>query len=68
MAESVSELIRNNLGERTLQKIECRLLGLFGLSIKESLLEFEKLDIVLRDFSGEGSKGLKKKIIEVTHT
>lgn len=67
MTGVVSKVIRDNLGERTLKKIEGRLTSLFNLSVDESFLKFEKLDIVLREFFGEGAQGLEKKIIDAIH-
>jgi len=61
---SIGKVIEDNLGEKTLQKIACRLLERYNLSINESYLEFEKFDIVLREFFGDGAIGLEKRIHE----
>jgi hypothetical protein len=59
------EVIRSNLGEKSLQKIEGRLLQRYNMSIDQSLLEFEKFDAVLREFFGDGAAGLEKRIFDV---
>jgi len=66
MVYSVSDVIRVNLGEKTLQKIEDRLLVRYNISLNQSLFEFEKLDHVLREFFGEGAEGLEEKILEAS--
>jgi hypothetical protein len=61
---SIGKVIRDNLGEQTLQKIESRLLGSYNMSLDHSYLEFEKLYAVLREFFGDGAEGLEKRIHE----
>jgi hypothetical protein len=63
---SVDKIIRNNLGEITLKKIETRLLERYNITISQGLLEFKKFDTVLREFFGSGAEGLEKKILEVS--
>ncbi|MGI0082020.1 MAG: transcriptional regulator [Nitrosopumilaceae archaeon] len=64
LAKSLGSVIKNNLGQRTLQKIEKRLFEKFGISLTQSLLEFHKLDTVLREFFGAGADGLERKFFE----
>jgi hypothetical protein len=64
LVNSLNETIRNNLGEKSTQAIEKRLFEKYGISITQSILEFYKLDEVLREFFGEGAKDLEKKFLE----
>lgn len=64
LVKSVDTVIRANLSEKTLQKIENRLFEKYGMSITQSLNEFQKLDEVLREFFGSGAEGLEKQILE----
>lgn len=64
LIKSIDTVIRDNLSEKTLQKIESRLFEKYGLSITQSLSQFQKLDAVLREFFGAGADGLEKRILE----
>ena len=64
LAESLEKIIRNNLGEVTVHKIQDRLFEKYGISMTESMEEFEKLDFVLREFFGAGAEGLEKKFLD----
>jgi len=64
LANSLDTTIRNNLGEKTIHAIEKRLFEKYGISITQAILEFHKLDEVLREFFGGGAKGLEKKFLE----
>jgi len=64
LSNSLDETIRNNLGEKSVHTIEERLFEKYGISILQAILEFHKLDEVLREFFGEGAKGLEKKFLE----
>jgi hypothetical protein len=61
---SIGKVIEDNLGEKTLQKINSRLLERYNFSVNEGYLEFEKFDIVLREFFGDGAIGLEKRILD----
>ena len=62
-ASSLEKIIRDNLGNATVCKIQDRLFKKFGMSITQSINEFEKLDSVLREFFGAGAEGLEKKFL-----
>lgn len=64
LAKSLDNTIRSNLSEKTLQKIETRLFEKYGLSITQSLGEFQKLDGVLREFFGGGADGLERNFLK----
>jgi hypothetical protein len=63
-AASLEKIIRDNLGETTIHKIQNRLFEKFGISITESMMKFDKLDDVLREFFGAGAEGLEKKFLD----
>lgn len=64
LAKSLNEIIEKNLGAKTVKKIDDRLFEKFGLSITQAIEEFDKLDLVLREFFGKGADGIEKKIFE----
>ena len=63
LAKSLVKTIRDNLGEKTSQKIEERLFEKYGISITQSMEQFQKIDAVLREFFGAGADGLEKKFL-----
>lgn len=53
------------LGIKTVQKIENRLFEKYGISLNQSLEEFEKLDFVLKELFGDaGARGLENRFCE----
>lgn len=64
LAGSLNELLRENLGNKTIKKIEARLFEKFGVNLTQAIEEFEKIDLVLREFFGKGADGIEKKIFE----
>jgi len=62
-ASSLEKIIRGNLGNVTVCNIQNRLFEKYGMSITQSINEFEKLDSVLREFFGAGAEGLEKKFL-----
>ena len=63
MEISVDKVIRENLGEKTLEKIESRLLERYNLTVNQGIFEFEKFDSVLKEFFGDdGATGLERRI------
>lgn len=63
-AKSLDAVIRENLGSRTVQKIENRLFEKFGITLTESLEQFQKLDSVLREYFGAAADGLEQKFLK----
>lgn len=63
-ASSLNDIIKKNLGKQTTKKIEDRLFEKFGISLTQAIEEFDKLDLVLREFFGKGADGLEKKFFE----
>lgn len=64
LAKSLNITIRNNLGEKTTQKVEERLFQKYGLSLTQAIEEFQKIDAVLREFFGAGADGLESKFMQ----
>ena len=48
LAKSLNEIIRKNLGNKVVAKMEVRLFEKFGVSLTQGIDEFEKIDLVLR--------------------
>ena len=68
LARSLGASIEDNLGENTLHKIDNRLFEKYGITINQAILDFQKLDSVLREYFGAGADGLEKKIFETVCT
>jgi hypothetical protein len=64
IAKSLDYTIKENLGKKTLQKVEDRLFEKYGINLTQSIKDFTKLDAVLREFFGEGAEGLEKQFLE----
>ena len=63
LSKSLDSVIRENLGARTVQKIENRLVEKYGITLTESIEQFQKLDSVLREFFGSSADGLENKFL-----
>jgi hypothetical protein len=63
LAKSLDTIIRENLGDKTIQKIENRLFEKHGISLTQSIEQFHKLDAVLREFFGAGADGLEQRFL-----
>jgi len=63
-AKSIESTIIQNLGHQTIIKIKSRLSEKFGIGIYESISQFNKFDIVLREFFGKGADSLERKCFE----
>jgi hypothetical protein len=63
LAKSLDSIIRENLGDKTIQKIENRLFEKHGISLTQSIEQFNKLDAVLREFFGAGADGLEQRFL-----
>ncbi|QLH06915.1 hypothetical protein [Nitrosopumilus ureiphilus] len=64
LVRSLNEVIEKNLGSKTVEKINDRLFEKFGISLTQAIEEFDKLDLVLREFFGKGADGIERKIFE----
>lgn len=64
LARSLDTIIRENLGDKTIKKIEDRLFEKYGLSLNQSIEQFHKLDAVLREYFGAGADGLEQRFLK----
>ena len=64
LAKSLEGVINKNLGEKTVKRIEDRLFEKFGISLTQAMEEFDKVDLILREFFGKGADGLEKRFFE----
>ncbi|MCV0393057.1 MAG: hypothetical protein K5790_07185 [Nitrosopumilus sp.] len=64
LAKSLNDVIEKNLGAKTAKKIDDRLFEKFGISLTQAMEEFDKLDLVLREFFGKGADGIERKFFE----
>ncbi|MFY9301203.1 MAG: transcriptional regulator [Candidatus Nitrosotenuis sp.] len=64
LARALATAIRENLGDRTVQKIEERLFEKFGISLTQSIGQFKKLDSILREFFGAGADGIEQRFLK----
>ena len=60
LAQSLDSIIRENLGKQTVNKIEKRLYEKYGISLTQSMEQFQKLDMVLREHFGKGADGIEE--------
>ena len=60
LAQSVNSTIKKNLGKNVIRKIEKRLFEKHGLSLTQSIEQFQKLDSVLREYFGAGADGIEE--------
>ena len=51
-SKSLERTIKENLGEKASKKIEDRLFEKYGISLTQSIIQFQKIDAVLREFFG----------------
>lgn len=64
LSKSLDSVIRENLGDKTIKKVENRLFEKYGLSLTQAIEQFQKLDDVLREFFGAGADGIKVKSLK----
>ena len=64
LTQSLESIIRKNLGKQTIHKIEKRLFEKHGISLTESIEQFQKLDLVLREHFGKGADGIEEKFFK----
>jgi len=65
LAKSLHYVIEKNLGKKTIQRVERRLFEKYGVSLLQSIEQFQKLDAVLRELFGAGTDALEKKFFNV---
>jgi hypothetical protein len=63
ISKSLKDIVKNNLGDTTYDKIEKRLFERHGIGFTQAVEDFGKLDSVLREFFGGGAEGIERQII-----
>jgi len=64
VAQSLENIIEENLSNETLRRIKQRLNERHGLNLRQSIENFSILDSVLREFFGGGAEGLERQFIK----
>jgi len=64
LAGALERVVRENLGKKTMEKIERRLFERFGVNVTQAFSDFYKIDSVLREFFGAGADGLENKFLD----
>ena len=64
IAKSLGTVIKDNLGEKTYQKIETRIFEKHGVVFSQAIQNFKMFDSVLREFFGSGALGIEKQILD----
>ena len=64
IAKSLRSVIQGNLSEQTIKKLDNRLVEKYGITLSQSVEDFQKLDNILREFFGEGAVSIERKIFE----
>lgn len=64
LVPSLRKTIEENLGKKTLYKIEQRLIERHGINLVQAIKDFYKFDSVLREFFGAGADGLETKFLQ----
>lgn len=60
LAQALASMIKEKLGEKTIEKIEDRLKQRYGYTLVESIREFQTLDATLREFFGQGADAIEE--------
>ena len=64
LVPSLRKTIEENLGQKTLYKIEQRLIERHGINLAQAIKDFYNFDSVLREFFGAGADGLETKFLQ----
>ena len=64
IGKSLGDTIKENLGQSTLEKIERRLFEKFGTNLAQAAYDFPKLDVILREFFGDGAEGMERHLLQ----
>jgi len=64
IGKSFSKIISTHIGQTTLSKVEQRLFEKYGINLKNTPEDFQKLDNVLREFFGDSTIGIERKVLK----
>ena len=64
LGKSLVRIIRKNLGQSMLEKIENRVFEKFGTNLNQVSTDFPKLDLILREFFGDSAEGMESQLLQ----
>jgi hypothetical protein len=64
IGKSLVDIVRNNLGQKTADRIEQRLFEKHGINLTKAVEDFPKLHSALREFFGDGAEGIEKQFLQ----
>jgi hypothetical protein len=64
IGKSIVLTIKKNLSQSTLEKIENRVLEKYGASLIQVSNDFPKLDLILREFFGDGANTMERQLLQ----
>ena len=64
VAKGVRDVLEEDLGRSTYKKIEKEVFETYGISVFEAVVDFPKLDLVLRKFFGKHTTNIESKIFK----
>jgi hypothetical protein len=64
IGKSLVLIIKKNLTQSTLEKIENRVFEKFGTNLTQVSNDFPKLDLILREFFGDGANVMERKLLQ----
>ncbi len=64
IGKSLVQIIKKNLGQSTLEKIENRAFEKFGTNLTQVSNDFPKLDFILKEFFGDEAKRMEKQSLQ----
>ena len=64
IGKSIVLTIKKNLSQSTLEKIENRVFEKYGTSLIQVSNDFPKLDLILREFFGDGANTMERQLLQ----
>lgn len=64
IGKSIVLTIKKNLSQSTLEKIENRVFEKYGTSLTQVSNDFPKLDLILREFFGDGANTMERQLLQ----
>ncbi|CUR51745.1 conserved protein of unknown function [Nitrosotalea devaniterrae] len=64
IGKALVHIIKKNLGQSTLEKIEDRISEKFGINLTQVSSDFPKLDLIFKECFGDGAKGMERQLLQ----
>ena len=64
IGRSIVVIIKKNLAQNTLEKIENRVFEKFGINLTQVSNDFPKLDLILKEFFGDGANMMERQLLQ----